>query len=247
MRFRLGLTAPVAIAVFLVALVACGDDPTSGPSAAGLNTPDIQATVTALAQSQAQALTPTPVPKQERQDLLAFAAGHRSTSAQWDDFHRGIDQWRDGLVACVPASVESALATFAGGALGITQTARGIERLPNLDNLAARLTVAAEAESAAFETLSDKWTPETGLSGNSELFQRLASARSAADAERGLVARSLLARQNSTGDDSRNLVEVFSTQMAAIDLDWDEFHRDYDSFRAASANCSFSSVSLRTR
>ena len=177
MRFRLGLTAPIALAVFLVALVACGDDSSSGPAAGGLNTPDIQATVTALAQSQAQALTPTPVPESARQDLVAFAAGHSAISTRWDDFHQGMDQWRDGLVACTPASVESALAAFAGSALDVSQTARSLDRLPNLQTLAARLATAAEKESAAFENLSDNWTPETGLSGSSALFQQLASAR----------------------------------------------------------------------
>jgi hypothetical protein len=80
MRFRSGLTAPVAVAVFLVAFVACGGDPASGPSAPGINTPNIQATVSALAQSQAQALTPTPAPESVRQDLIAFAAGHQAIS-----------------------------------------------------------------------------------------------------------------------------------------------------------------------
>jgi len=131
MRFRLGLTAPVAMAAFLIALVACGDS-TTLPAGGGLNTPDIQATVTALAQSQAQALTATPVPELARQDLLAFVAGHRSTADQWNDFHRGMDQWREVLAACVPSSVESELDGFTGSAIGITQTARGRDRLLGL-------------------------------------------------------------------------------------------------------------------
>lgn len=229
MRFRLGLTAPVAMAAFLVALVACGDDSTT--AGGGLNTPDIQATVTALAQSQAQALTATPVPELARQDLLAFAAGHRSTADQWDSFHQGMDQWREGLAACVPSSVESALDSFTGSAIGITQTARGLGRLLGLETMAARLTVAAEKEAAAFETLSNNWTPDVGLSGSSDLFQSLALARSAADIERGVVARSLLAMQNSTDEATRNLIEVFSSQMATLDQDWDAFHRNYDAFR----------------
>ena len=61
MRFRLGLAVPMAMAVFLVALVACGADSTA-TSPVSLQTPDIQATLTALALSEAQALTPTPVP-----------------------------------------------------------------------------------------------------------------------------------------------------------------------------------------
>jgi hypothetical protein len=220
------------MAAFLVALVACGDDSTL-PAGGGLNTPDIQATVTALAQSQAQALTATPVPELARQDLLAFAAGHRSTAGQWNDFHQGMDQWREGLAACVPSSVESALDGFTGSAIGITQTARGLDRLLGLETMTARLTLAAEKEAAAFETFSSNWTPDIGLSGSSDLFQSLTLARSAADMERGIVARSLLAMQNSTDDAARNLIEVFSSQMATLDQDWDAFHQNYDSFRAA--------------
>ncbi len=228
MRFRLGLSAPVAVAVFLVALAACGDDSAASPSGAGgLNTPDIQATVTALALSQARALTPTPLSQGARQDLLAFAAGLRSTSDDWDRFRQGMDQWREDVAACVPASVESALETFAGRALGITQTARGLDRLPNLETLASRLTAAAEREGAAFETLSNNWTP----SRSSESFQQLASARSAAGLVRGQVTRSLLARQTSPDDASRNVIEGFSSQMATLNLDWDQFHRAYDAFR----------------
>ena len=228
MRFRLGLSAPVAVAVFLVALAACGDDSAASPSGAGgLNTPDIQATVTALALSQARALTPTPLSQGARQDLLAFAAGLRSTSDDWDRFRQGMDQWREDVAACVPASVESALETFAGKALGITQTARGLDLLPKLETFASRLTAAAEREGAAFETLSNNWTP----SRSSESFQQLASARSAAGLVRQEVARSLLARQTSPDDASRNVIEVFSSQMATLNLDWDQFHRAYDAFR----------------
>ena len=230
MRFRFGLMVPVAMAVFLVALAACGDASTSAP-AGGLNTPNIQATVEALALSQAQALGATPVPAPARQGLVDFAAGHEATSDAWDSFHQGMDQWREDVVACVPSSVASALETFAGQALGIAQAARGISRLPDLEILAVRLTSAAELEAAAFETLSDRWTPSTGLNGGSGLFQDLATARSKADLERGNVSRALLARRNSVDDASRNLIEVFSVQLETIYLDWDQFHRAYDSFR----------------
>ncbi len=235
MRFRLGLTAPAVIAAFLVAVAACGEDSAAGPP--GLKTPDIQATVTALALSQAQALTPTPVPEGTRRELLAFAAGHRSTSDDWDRFHQGMDQWREDVVACVPASVESALDAFAGRALGITQTARSLDRLPYLETQAARLTAAAEREGAAFETLSNNWKPESGLSGGAPsqspgLFQQLALARSVADLERGKVTRSLLARQNSLDDASLDAIGSFASSLEILNSDWDQFHRDYDAFRA---------------
>jgi hypothetical protein len=222
---------PVAMAVFLVALVACGDDSTSSAPAGGLNTPDIQATVEALALSQAQALTATPVPASARQGLKDFATEHEATLAAWDNFYQGIDQWREGVVSCQPASVGSALENFSGQSLGITQSARNISRLPNLEILAARLSAAADLESAAFETLSNNWTSEVGLDGSSGLFQDLASARSAADLERGSISRALLARQSSVDEASRNLIEVVSSQLETIYLDWDQFHRAYDSFR----------------
>ena len=133
MRLKFGIAAPVVMAVLLVTAVACGEDISVTPP--GLNTPDIHATVTALALSQAQALTPTPVPADVRQELLAFAAGHKSASDNWDLFHQSIDQWRDDVAICVPASFESALDDYAGRALGITQTARSLDRLPSLDTL----------------------------------------------------------------------------------------------------------------
>ena len=231
MRFRSGLTAPVAMAVFLVALVACGNDPTPALPAPGINTPNIQATVSALARSQAQSLTPTPAPESARQDLIAFAAGHQATSVDWDSFHEGMDQWREGVSVCTPAAVFSALDSFAGQALGLAQTARGIDRLPDLETLAVQLTAAVESEAAAFEALSDEWTAENGPTGAAGLFQRLASARSAAELERASVSRALLARQNNADDDSRDLIQVFSSNMATLDLDWDQFHRPYDAFR----------------
>ena len=236
MRFKFGPTALVAIAVFLVAVVACGEESTAAAPAPGLNTPDIQATVSALALSQAQALTPTPVPDGVRQELMAFAAGHRSTSDDWDRFHQGVDQWRDDVAACVPGSFVSALDGFAGRALGITQTARSLDRLPSLHDFAARLTAAAEQEEAAFEALRNNWQPESGLSAGPSstepgLFQQVASVRSAVDLERGDVARSLLARQTSADGESRVAFELFATNMETLKLDWDQFHRDYDAFR----------------
>ena len=236
MRFRLALTAPVAIAALLVAIVACGED-SAATSPAGLKTPDIQATVTALALAQTQALTPTPVPEGARQELLDFTAGHRSASDDWDRFHQGMDQWREDVVICVPASVESALDAFAGRAFGITQTARSLDRLPYLETQAADLTAAAEQEAAAYDALSKDWKPENGLSDGASsqspgLFQQLASARSTADLERGKVTRSLLDRQNSLDEASLNAIESFASSVETLNSDWDQFHRDYDAYRA---------------
>ena len=93
------------------------------------------------------------------------------------------------------------------------------------------MTATVESEAAAFEALSDEWTAENGLTGGAGLFQQLASARSAAELERASVSRALLARRNNADDDSRNLIEVFSSNMATLNLDWDQFHRAYYAFR----------------
>ena len=235
MRFKLSLAVPAVMAVFLVAAVACGEE--SDAAAPGLNSPDIQATVTALALSQAQALTPTPVTEGTRVELENFAKGHQSLSEDWDRFHQGMDQWREDVIACVPASVESALEVFVGHALGITQTARSLDRFPHLESQADRLIAAAEREGAAFETLSNNWTPASGLSSGASpqspgIFQQFALARSAADQERGDVIRSLLARQNSLDDVSLNAIASFASSLETLNSDWDQFHRDYDGFRA---------------
>ena len=235
MRFKLGLTAPLAVAVFLVGILACGQDATVA-APAGLKTPNIQATVTALALSQARALTPTPLPEGARQKLQAFAAGHKSTSADWDRFRQDMDQWRSGAVVCLPASVESALDAFARSALGVTQTARSLDRLPSLEGLANALAAAAERESAAFELLSNNWRPETGLSSQAPSqtpgsFQQFESVRSSVALERGKVARSLKARQTSVDGASLTAIEAFASDVKILEADWDQFHRDYDAFR----------------
>jgi hypothetical protein len=142
-----------------------------------------------------------------------------------------MDQWREVVSVCTPRSVVSALDIFAGQALGLVQTARGVERLPNLGALAVRLTEAVESEATAFETLSDDWTAENGLTGGAGLFQQLAAARSAAELERAGVTQALLARQNNADEASRDLIEVFSSNLATLNLDWDQFHRAYDAFR----------------
>ena len=236
MSFKSALTVPAVIAVFLVAVVACAED-SAAVGSPGLKTPDIQATATALALSQAEVPTPTSVPEGTRQELLAFAAGHQSTSDDWDRFHQGMDQWREDLAACVPASVESALDAFFGRAVGITQTARSLDRLPYLEDEAARLTAAAERDEAAFETPLSNWKPENGFSDAAEsqspgLFRQYASARSEADLERGKVSRTILARQNSLDDASLNTIASLASSMETLNSNWDQFHRDYDAFRA---------------
>ena len=235
MSFKFRRTVAAAVAVFLVGVVACGQDSTA-TAPAGLNTPNIQATVTALALSQAQALTPTPVPEGTRQELRAFAAGHRSTSEDWDRFHQEMDRWRDDALVCVPAAFELALDAFAGRAIGITQAARALDRFPHLEALAARLTAAAEREEVAFDTLSNNWRPESGLSSGPssqapDLFQQVASVRSSVDLERGNVARSLLARRTSLDGASLTAIESLASSMEILDSNWDQFHRDYDAFR----------------
>ena len=120
--------------------------------------------------------------------------------------------------------------------MGITQTARSLDRFPNLEALAARLTAAAEQEEVAFDTLSHDWQPGSGLSSGSSsetpgLFQQLASVRSSVDLERGRVARSLLARRTSLDGASLTAVESFASSMEILNSDWDQFHRDYDAFR----------------
>ena len=214
----------MAIGVFLMAFAACGQDPERAIPE-GVNTPDIRSTITALALTQAQALTPTPVPASVRQELQNFAAGHDSTSDDWDRFHQGMDRWRDDVAACTPGAFESALDSFAGRALGIAQSARSLDRLPSLDVLAARLAAAAEDEAAAFQALS-----RNGLSDSAVSFEEVASVRSAVGLERAKVATSLLARQTVDGA-SLAAVASFATSMEQLDSDWDDFHQEYDAYK----------------
>ena len=95
--------APLAIAGPFLFVVACNSaEPTTAPGGGRASlTPDVAAT--REARDRATGLgtaTPTPVPEVARQVALEFAGGHAFTEEAWQQFHREIDSWRAGLIAC---------------------------------------------------------------------------------------------------------------------------------------------------
>ena len=241
----------------LLAAVACGsngatDTPASGPQP----TPDVQATLTALAQ-RAELGTPTPtvVPAEARTAALNFASGQRNVSQAWDQFHAEFDSWREGLVACNASSVRSSLQEFAGRFAGVTQAARALPRPGVVRGLTNTLIRAAEQEEEALRLLRDTWQPgeaaaqvttdtlddpgadnsddpinSTAMTAASQ-FEGVDIARSASSVLRQEVADALSDRRERTAPESLEKIGEFVATFNTTDAAWDQFHQEYDSFR----------------
>lgn len=240
------LLAAYSLTSLLLVLGACTSGPGTAPPAAGTATPDVQATVTALANSQGNTAMPSPAPEQVRREVQEFAAAHLPVEEDWDQFHREFDQWRTGLMACDPRSVEVALREFAGRADAIAQDSRALSRPPALRSLANKLVNAAELEAAAFRSLRDNWrnneepsamegagAPENSAAlPGAHLFEQAESALSKSQTLRVEVADALDARQASLQPDVSAALSAFTVRFQNLENEWDQFHRDYDAFRA---------------
>ena len=258
LRFILG---PAAAGLLLLAL-ACSSPQPAAVSSLGAPTPTPNVPATAAAQSApAGAPTPTQVPAQVSQTALDFATGHRDISQRWDRFHKELDSWRQGLASCDPSSVQVALRGFAGASAGITQTARGLPRTSPVRRLSDRLIQAAEREEQALRLLRDTWPAEggsqavasapssnsngaNGSSGDTDEnsnpdqpasggFEGVDQARSAASLLRQQVADDLTDLQEETSTSSQSQVLEFATDFQNLSSDWNQFHQDYDAFRAS--------------
>ena len=153
------LLGPAAAGLLLLALACSTPQPAAVTSpGAATPTPNVRATAEALA-APAGAASPTPVPAQVSQTALDFATGHLAISQQWDQFHKELDSWREGLASCDPSSVRVALRGFAASSAGITQAARGLPRTSSVRQLSDRLIQAAEREEEALRLLRDSWQP----------------------------------------------------------------------------------------
>ena len=95
---NLGPLAGVVAAGLLLAAVACGTTESTRPSTTGTEpTPDVQATLTALAQGVERGIpTATAVPDAVRRATINFAISQRATVQAWDQFHTEFDSWREG-------------------------------------------------------------------------------------------------------------------------------------------------------
>ena len=239
----------------LLAAVACGSNGASGtPDVKAEATPDVQATLTALAQGvELGSPTPTVVPAEARIAALSFGSGHRNVSQDWDQFHAEFDSWREGLVACNASSVRSSLQGFAGHFAGVSQAARALPRPRVVRGLADALIRAAELEEEALRLLRDTWQPgeatvitattnnkgsnDSDDSNNSTSliaaspFGRVDIARSASSALRQEVVDALSDRLERTDPQSLENIGEFVATFNSTDAAWDQFHQQYDSFR----------------
>ena len=244
---KIGPIAGLIATGLLLAAVACGSNGGTGTPVSELQpTPDVQATLTALAQrAELGAPTPTVVPAEARIAALNFASGQGNVSRDWDQFHAEFDSWREGLVACNASSVRSSLQGFAGRFAGVVQTARALPRPGVVRGLADTLIRAAEQEEEALRLLRDTWPATAGNDGSDDSddannstslsaassFEGVDIARSASSVSRQEVADSLSDRQERTTPESLDNIGEFIATFNATDAAWDQFHQEYDTFR----------------
>ncbi len=253
---NLGPLAGVVAAGLLLAAVACGTTESTRPSTTGTEpTPDVQATLTALAQGVERGIpTATAVPDAVRRATINFAISQRATVQVWDQFHTEFDSWREGLIACNPNLVQSSLQGFAGRFAEVTKTARSLPRQTVVRGWANTLIEAAEQEEASLRQLRDTWQPgdldipplaavddttDNGdgldtsalLAGVSE-FEAVDIARTSTSMLRQRVSDELTDRRARTAPESLKKIGEFVAVFNTTDAEWDTFHQDYDSFRS---------------
>ena len=218
----------IGVAAFLSLIAACGGDETTPPIIPSEPTspPSVQAPTLATA---ARTPTPTAAPELERGVALDFAIGHRTITQDWEQFHADFDGWREGLVACDASSVEVTLRQFAGRFAAIAEAARGLPRAPIVRELADTVVTATEQEEGAIRHLRDNWQP-----GDPTVFEKVAIERSAASALRKEAEDQLSDLQVST---SQSAVAEFANQYNLLAQEWDDFHSDYDEWRASEGGC----------
>lgn len=218
--------------------------------------PDIAATVTARDRDLPQGgPTATPVPASVSQAAGEFASSYDSLSRQWDALHRDMDAWRQGLASCDASSARVALREFAGDFSAVSRSAGGLSRHAMVREMSDQLTRAAQMEEAALRRLRDTWQPGQpmpapfGGNGNGEKdqdagngmagappqpgFEGVAQARADALTLRQGAADRLSDLQDITSVDAEAQVAEFATAFDALSAQWDQFHSDYDAFRAA--------------
>ena len=195
-------------------------------------TPDIRATVEAEVQARLRSretITPTPVPLAPagREAIATFASSHSEIIRDWEEFHVSIDEWRRGLTACAPSSVEVVLRQFAATIGAVAAQAAGLPRSSDVRAIADKLVAATEGEATAVRQLRDGWQPD-----GTELFENVDAERSAAQAFLREVQDALGDLQVRTAPATRASLGTFASAVAELSVTWDSFRQSYDSFRA---------------
>ena len=224
-------------AVLLLLLGACGGGEATAPvvPVASAPTPDIEATVEARVRARLNvAVRGTPIPEPLRpaavEAIQAFATGHRALTNRWDQFHKEVDAWRNGLVACDPSSVQAALRRFTSLAADIAKDTADLPHLAAVTDLVNELVHAAEAEERAFRALQDTWEPEIEA-----VYQEVAHQRSFAVASQNELEGALVDTTQQTSPATRDALFSYAVVLRSVNVDWDNFHRLYNQFRADEA------------
>ena len=233
MRYRARLPVlATAIALPLI-IAACGGD--SSPAQTLLfeptSTPDRQATITALAGArQFGTPTPTPIPAGEREVVLAFAGRHAEVELRWDELQRRVDSWRGGLLSCDASALVASLRSFVSQFGSVSDDVRDVPRSASVRSLADSLAQAAELEGDALRRLRDNWRP-----GDVSLFEDVDSARVSSSSLRDTVEDGIADLRERAASSFQGQMDAYSSALDALNLRWDDFHRDYDQLRAEEA------------
>ena len=227
-------------------IAACGEpEAPTAEKAAAAPTPDIEATVVAEVQARIQpatTLAPSgePLPPADREAIATFASSHGQIIADWEQFHVDLDAWRSGLVSCEVSSIEVRLRQFAADIGDVAAMATALPRGTVVRQLADKLVVATEAETAAARHLRDSWTPDDpSVFDNVDLF------RSSALDLRTEVQDGLSDLQESTSVSARSSIAAYESAFNSLSADWDEFRDGYDTFRTQEADLSPAEVVAR--
>ena len=236
------ILGPLAVVAPILLILAC--DSSSATAIPGTGGPGLTPEVAAPRPDQTRTAglgvpTATPVPVAAKQVALKFAGDHQVVDQKWEQFHQEFDTWRTGLISCNASSVSVKLQQFAGDFAGITQAARDLPRTSAVRGMADRLIQAAEGEEGALRALRDTWildsaaallTSNSGGPGSLPAFESVDIARSEASVLQKEVADELSDRQARVSSEAEVL--AFSEEFQEIALAWEQFHQDYDSFRA---------------
>ena len=229
----------------LVAIGACSTGepaPTSVPDVPvyGSKVSTTASLPVAAVQEPPLSVTITPVPLLSItavESVLIFAKAYDQISVEWDAFHEDLDIWRQGLNACDASAVRAALGRLAGLAADLTKDAGDLPRSPQVRAMADTLIAAAVGQETAFGDLRDSWHPDAEA-----IFDTAEAERSHAASARNEAQDTLLDLLQKTSPLSRNRVLGFSAALAAINVDWDQLHTEYNELRAREAELASSEL-----
>ena len=233
-RPRIDLRLTLAALIVAVMAGGCGRAQPEVPAFATSPTPgpNLEATVVAEVQARigpgaAMAPSPTPLPVTATKDLVSFARSYAEMTADMEQLHTAIDEWRGGLISCEASSMLVSLRGFASGIGSVASKARALPRTRNVRELSDRLVSAVEQEEETVRMLRDGWRPD-----DQTALENVAVQRASALGVLREVQDEVLDFQESTTPPERARIEEFALALESLNSGWDEFRAKYDSFRS---------------